>query len=625
MAVTRHCENLALRRPRHIPGLDALRALAITAVLIYHLRPATLTGGFIGVDVFFVVSGFLITTLLIREVAKSGRINLPQFWLRRARRLFPALFVCVVTSVSVALLVSSQLLVGIGRQTLGALTFSNNWLEIFAGSSYFARTSPQLFVNFWSLAVEEQFYLIWPLIFGLLLAILPNVRKRMGLVLAIAVVSAIWMGLNTSAGEDATRAYYGTDTHLFGLMLGIALAYLWQQHSILDTDEFRRYSPWLSVASFALVITLMVTVNEDSLWPFRGGLFLACLATTVLIATLIQGTNPALGVLESGPIRWIGERSYGIYLWHWPVILIADALTPSLVPDSGGWWTVRLLALVTILTIAAISYTYLETPIRKRGFLACGRSAWHALRYGGWGYRTVGATLAAFMVLTPVAIAVAPQKSETQLQIEAGEALLAQENPSSDVTAAADETGESVTPSSAPKPTVDANIDTSVPDGKDISCYGDSLIITTIHAIRDRFPDIAINAKSNRQWPDGKALVEADLAAGTVRRAVILAFGTNAGLNDEAMLRSILDQLGPTRQVVLVNIYGKSTWIDEVNATYARVASDYPNVIVANWHDAISAHRELLQADGVHPGIEGAHLYADTIKAAFTQLSEQLQ
>lgn len=609
MATSQERLDLSLQRAKHIPGLDALRALAITAVLIYHLRPATLTGGFIGVDVFFVVSGFLITTLLIREVAKTGRINLPKFWLRRARRLLPALFLCVITSVSIAMLTSFELLVGIGRQTLGALTFSNNWLEIFAGSSYFARTSPQLFVNFWSLAVEEQFYLFWPLLFALSLALIPKAANRAGVAAGLAVISALWMAWNVTPGEDATRAYYGTDTHLFGLTAGIALAFTWQRRSILDTPQWRRYSPLLSLGAFTLLATLMATVHEDSLWPFRGGLFLASISTTILIATLITGTHPALPVLESRPVRWVGERSYGIYLWHWPVILIADALTPALAPDSAGWWLVRALALATTLAIAAASYRYVETPIRKRGFITCARQARAALIQGGWPQRAVGAGVAVLVILTPVAIALAPAKSQTQAQIEAGEALLQKDS-------AGAQSSQVKNPPAA--------IDTTMPAGNEISAFGDSLIITTIHAMRDRFPDIDIDAKSNRQWPDGKAEVDKALAAGTVRRAVVLAFGTNAGLQDEAMVRGILDKLGPTRQIVLVNIYGKSTWIDEVNASYARIAADYPNVIVANWHDAIAKQRQLLQADGVHPGIEGAHLYADTVKAAFTDLSSQL-
>ncbi|MEO7449103.1 MAG: acyltransferase, partial [Humibacillus sp.] len=206
-------------------GLDGLRALAILSVLVYHLDAAWLPGGFLGVDVFFVVSGFLITTLLVREHHRTGRVSLSSFWLRRARRLLPALAVCVLTSVLIARVVNTDLLVQVGRQMLGALTFSTNWIEITAGSSYFDQTAPQLFMNFWSLAVEEQFYLVWPLVTIGLLTLAP--RLRVGAAVALGGGSALLMAALYVPDADATRVYYGTDTHLVGLMAGAALAFAW--------------------------------------------------------------------------------------------------------------------------------------------------------------------------------------------------------------------------------------------------------------------------------------------------------------------------------------------------------------------------------------------------------------
>ncbi|MEO7060002.1 MAG: acyltransferase [Lapillicoccus sp.] len=207
-----------------IEGLDGLRALAIAAVVAYHLDPTWLPGGFLGVDVFFVVSGFLITTLLVRESARPGGIAFGRFWVRRARRLLPALVVCVGVCVLVARLVHPDLLVHLGRQVVGALTFSTNWVEISAGSSYFDQTAPQLFMNMWSLAVEEQFYLVWPLVVAGLVAAALRPRVRVGMTLGVAALSTALMAWGFVAGQDPTRVYYGTDTHVMGLMLGAALA-----------------------------------------------------------------------------------------------------------------------------------------------------------------------------------------------------------------------------------------------------------------------------------------------------------------------------------------------------------------------------------------------------------------
>ena len=230
----------------HLDGLDGLRALAIGAVLVYHLDPSWLLGGFLGVDVFFVVSGFLITTLLQREALAHGRIAFGRFWTRRARRLIPALVVCVVVSTVAARVAHHDLVVHIGRQILGALTFSTNWVETAAGSSYFDQTAPQLFMSFWSLAVEEQFYLVWPLVVAVIMTTTllrgRRVAVGLGVSLGVALLSTALMALLYVPGEDATRVYYGTDTHVMGLMLGAALAFAWS-----SSWRTRYASVWLAV------------------------------------------------------------------------------------------------------------------------------------------------------------------------------------------------------------------------------------------------------------------------------------------------------------------------------------------------------------------------------------------
>ena len=208
---------------RRLPGLDGLRAIAVIVVIAFHFVPAAAPGGYLGVDVFFVISGFLITTLLLRERSRTGRVSVPRFWLRRARRLLPALAVVVLTCGAAAAVIGGDVLVHLGSQVLGAATFSSNWLYIVQGTSYFATTSPELFRNLWSLAVEEQFYLLWP---GLLILLL-FVRwrwLRVVIVSLLAVSSAVAMALLFTPPGDATRVYYGTDTHSFGLALGAAVA-----------------------------------------------------------------------------------------------------------------------------------------------------------------------------------------------------------------------------------------------------------------------------------------------------------------------------------------------------------------------------------------------------------------
>ena len=340
-----------------IPGLDGLRALAVVAVVVFHLNPAWLPGGFLGVDIFFVVSGFLITTLLVREHARTGRLDLPAFWARRARRLLPALLVVIPFSVLLAWVSERDLLVGIGPQVLGALTFSF-WVQIAAGSNYFAATSPQLLTNLWSLAVEEQFYLAWPLItLGLLIAI-RSARSRIGIVLILAAGSGFLMAARFDPEVGATRVYYGTDTHVFGLMIGAALALWW------TTPEIRGPAFWIArrrpatALALGVLAGLMWWLDESRPLTFRGGLVLASVASAVLIASAITGGTLARA-LDLPALRWIGERSYGIYLWHWPVILVVNA-DYGPVPGSAGFGWTRLWCVVVILALADLCYRLVE-------------------------------------------------------------------------------------------------------------------------------------------------------------------------------------------------------------------------------------------------------------------------
>ena len=219
--------SAALLAASRFRGLDGLRALAVLLVMAFHLLPGPVPGGYLGVDVFFVISGFLITGLLLRERDATGRIHLGSFWGRRARRLLPALALLLLVCCAAALALGGDRLLDLGRQVLGAATFSSNWLSIGAGSSYFAESAPELFRNLWSLAVEEQFYLFWPFAV-LLIALIPRRSLRFWLLVTLAVASALAMALLYSPSVDPTRVYYGTDTHSFGLALGAALAVLTQ-------------------------------------------------------------------------------------------------------------------------------------------------------------------------------------------------------------------------------------------------------------------------------------------------------------------------------------------------------------------------------------------------------------
>ncbi|MEO3935780.1 acyltransferase family protein [Dermatophilaceae bacterium Soc4.6] len=654
----------------HLAGLDGLRALAIGAVVLFHLDPTWLPGGFLGVDVFFVVSGFLITTLLVREAEQStshgpARIRLRRFATHRARRLLPALFACLTVSIVVARVVHPDLLVNVGREVVGALTFTTNWVEITAGSSYFDQTAPQLFMNLWSLAVEEQFYLVWPLaVLGLVIAVRrPSTRAAVALGLGFA--STALMALLVSRlgpGGDATRVYYGTDTHLVGLMLGAALAFTYAApgHGALGTDRWCSLRRPLLVGAAAGLGALLWWGGEDSPLTFRGGIALGSLATTVLLAGLLP--TEAVGdvgrasrwrlLMDSPALRWVGRRSYGIYLWHWPVIVITGLDQPT-APGTSAHLLAKAWAVLVTLALADLSYRFLEAPVRLWGFRGVALIVVRGLFSPFTRVpRVVVGTSAVVLALAVGVVLTAPDRTETQRMLEANQqaaesapgipaapgltvpSILGAAGAGGPTTPATPAPSASAGTPAAPDPSGTAPAATptagapsraelaayTMPSGQEMDIFGDSIVVASINALQYYFPGIRSDARSNRQWSDGLTQVTAH--AGDLRRAVVVDFGTNAGV-DEAAAKRVLDLIGTKRMVVLVTIYGRASWIDAANASLSRIATGRDNVVVADWHSAISAHPELLQSDGIHPSITGAHLFAKTIRAALAQLSER--
>jgi peptidoglycan/LPS O-acetylase OafA/YrhL len=602
-------------------GLDGLRAIAVVLVVVYHLFPPALSGGFIGVDVFFVISGFLITSLLLRRRTTTGSVALGRFWQRRARRLLPALAVVVAVCSTLAWLVGGDALVRLDAQVLGAATFSYNWVSLAGGGGYFSAAAPELFRNFWSLAVEEQFYVLWPLLFPLFLLI-PRAWGRAAAACALALASAAWMGVVVSRGGDLTRAYFGTDTHAFGLLLGVALAFLlapvlsaaassrdaatrprWTQ-----TVRARRVVEVAGVAAVAAIVLLGSLPAAGSAPGFPGTLLAASILTAVAITA---GVWPGAGfgrALDVAPLRWIGDRSYGIYLWHWPLLVLATAVLPeatvATVPASVGFGVLAL-----TLAASALSFRYIETPVRRHGFRVSVRALWRRLQGGPRArLRVLGAALAGVLMLagTGAALAAAPDESSAEAAVEAGRRALAQSRVSPEIT---------------PSPRSTAAPDGSVP-GEQISAIGDSVMLASAGGLMERLPGIDIDAEVSRPMRAGPRIVEALAADGRLRRCVVIALGTN-GAVDPVDLDRIAADLGPDRDLVLVSAYAPRDWIPGVNAELQAFAAARPNVVVADWAGAIASHEDLLAGDRIHPGEAGGRLFAEAVAEAVDHVAAE--
>ncbi|MBD8023772.1 acetyltransferase [Microbacterium sp. Sa1CUA4] len=657
--------------PSRYAGLDGLRAVAVALVLVYHLfPPALLPGGFVGVDVFFVISGFLITSLLLREHESTGRIRLGAFWVRRARRLLPAMALVVTVCSSIAWLIGGDVLLRLGEQVFGAATFSYNWVSISGDVGYFGSAAPELFRNFWSLAVEEQFYVLWPLVLPLFL-LLPRGAARAAAAVALAAASAAWMAGLVSAGGDVTRAYFGTDTHSFGILLGVALAFLldgllrparqevaaapipsvtpppgWTivlpaslraapptRPAWIDSKAARTVTGWLGIVSLAGIAVCASLPAGDDAATFPGALLAASVFTALaIVAGVWPGSwfGPALDVR---PLKWVGDRSYGIYLWHWPLLVLATAALPASGITTTQLW-IGLGVLAVTLVAAEASFRFVETPVRRLGFLASLRRLRDLVRADSRGrLRAVGVVTAGVFVLggTSAAIAAAPAESSSESAVAAGQAALEQANrrPTGAATPAP-VAPEPVAPApvapAAPAPGIAAPAPTGGPlttkpspvpqptpvTGDEITAVGDSVMLASVPALFERLPGIQVDAEVSRSTWAGPGILEGLAARGELRPYVVVALGTNGPVDQDALAR-MAEITGPDRHLILVNAYAPRDWIPGVNADLAAFAKSRPGVVVADWSAAISSRADLLAGDSIHPDAGGATVFAEVV------------
>ncbi|MGV3464386.1 MAG: acyltransferase family protein, partial [Heyndrickxia sp.] len=358
--------TLHAEKKRYIHSLDGLRALAVFSVIFYHLGFGWASGGFLGVCVFFVLSGYLITDLLISEKEGTGKIDLKSFWYRRARRLLPAMFTLLIVLLCWVVLFDRHFLSSLRGDMIAASLYFSNWWYIFHHVSYFESfNSPSLLTHFWSLAVEEQFYLLWPLLIVIGLKFL---SKRMVLFLTLfaASLSGITMAFLYQPGMDPSRVYYGTDTRAFSLLIGAALALCWPTNKLAVKVPFKSRVFLNLVGGFGLLILLwmLVHTNQYENFLYLGGMVLLSVVTAILLAALVHPASSISRIFDLKPLRFLGVRSYGIYLWHYPIIMLT---TPAVHTEGISIFRV-LFQIALIILLSSLSYTFIENPIRKNGF-----------------------------------------------------------------------------------------------------------------------------------------------------------------------------------------------------------------------------------------------------------------
>ena len=610
------------KKRRYITGLDGIRAIAVIMVLAYHLKLALFKSGFLGVTVFFVLSGYLITGILISEVEEEGTIDLKNFWLRRIRRLVPAVMSMAVVIIFVSAVVNKIIFTKGCKDFLASVLGFNNWWQIFNKVSYFeAAGVPSPFTHCWSLAIETQFYLIYPLI---LLGIYKLAKSRgegrakrgllfAGVTLLLALISVILMIVLFDPQQDASRVYYGTDTRAFSLLFGALLAILWD-YRMVPRRLSASVNMVLGSVSFAVLLVMTIAINGSSNFWYRGGQFVGTILTVLVIYTVL-GRKTWLSRFLSNPVlKWIGDRSYSIYLWHYPIILLISK------GIKASWW-ITLIEIVLSVVLAELSYRFIETPIRhgiigeylnilrsrpksrqeKKRQVQVARRSLKVMA----GTFVLTVSLILCMVFVPKKNALDTlQKRETKAK-ETGkmtEEQLAKQkangSESDDTICTADLT------------------DDEILEGLNLLLIGDSIAVDVTDDFYEMFPNSVSDTKIGRITSLGKQVLDSYIDEKKWEgEGVIFASLSDSPINGE--LEDIREKIGKDMPLFLTTVrIPHETFEEESNSKIKKFVEENDHTYLIDWYAASEGHDEYFDADDTHLLPAGAKAYAKCIKEA---------
>jgi len=641
-----------ISRVPYLPGLDGLRALAVIAVIVYHANPSWLPGGFLGVEVFFVISGYLITLLLVAEHERDDSVDLRAFWARRARRLLPALFVMMALLVVWSAFFERDALGALRGDVIAGALYGSNWFQVWIGAGYTAVNDFAPLRHLWSLAVEEQFYVIWPVV---MLIVLRAGRQRLprvamwfaGIAFAIAVAVALLMPsgpigtcvetpnsfwtIGDRCISKVDLLYLSTPTRATGLLLGAALALVWRPFALLR-GPMRKKGPLLDPLALIGLLGLMFLAwnskilklkGEEGLHAdpllFRGGLFLTGLLTLLLISAVAHQKAFSGRILGTTALRVIGERSYGLYLFHWPVFqaLRHEAGIALQLHEFIG-------AMAVTVVITEISYRYVELPIRERRFResmqSLLRSGPGALRRRG-AFGVLSATIVAVPAFSVVSLASAELKPNlVQATLDEAEGVVI--DVLDEVTAVTSSTSVPSTTtapasntSAAPEATTTTSTTTTVPPPLyEVFALGDSVMKGAAPVLAER--GIVVDAEESRQ---GKLAAEIFVQLrdlGVRMNVAVVHVGTNGPMSNET-LDLMMSALQEVPRVIVLTGRGNRDWIDPNNFRIRSLPERYPNVVVLDWQLVSElCSGKCFAGDGIHLDRDGRTFYADQISLA---------
>ena len=575
---------------RYIPGIDGLRAIAVIGVILYHLNIPWFQGGFSGVTVFFVLSGYLITDILIDEWNKNNKINYLRFMIRRFRRLAPALMVMIFFVTVWVTILDHPSFEKLRSDLLPSLLYLTNWWYIFREVSYFDSFGPASpLTHIWSLAIEEQFYLIWPPLVILGFTFIKRKRFRVLAILVGVIISAWLMMFYYIPGQDPSRVYYGTDTRAFSLLLGAALAFVWPSQRLSKTLP-KHASVVLEIVGISglllLVIMFSVTSQFDH-FHYQGGMLLLSILTSLVVAALAHPASKLAKWLSIKPLQWIGVRSYGIYLWHYPIIILT---TPIVNTDGISLWRITFQIAAT-LVVSALSYRFVEEPIRT------GRikfTVTNLKKLTVFQQRLVfGSCVIIFAIVIGIGVYVAAKPTV--------------------ITAKPPVTIETIKEIEIDKePIIDPVLEEEPNEPeKSITVIGDSILYDIAPFFKNHYPEAIIDFRVGRQMAEVPDVIQDLESNGQLGEYVVIQLGTNGPFSKTDLIQ-VIEQLGD-KKVFLINCRVPRQWEITVNRTLEEVVASMPNTVLVDWYSASAGHAEFFANDGVHLTKVGGETYANLL------------
>lgn len=577
--------------PRYMPGLDGVRAVAVIAIIIYHLNPQWLSGGFLGVDTFFVISGYLITSLLLTEYHNTGKIELMSFWLRRVKRLIPAVLFLVMGVIVLSLIFMPTEIQKVRADTIAAIFYVSNWWYIMQNVDYFEQFAVQPLKHLWSLAIEEQFYLVFPIVLLSLLSFIRRLKSIRIIFLILLVISMIAMMVLYVPNENVARVYFGTDTRIQTLLMGVLLALVWPPFQLKAkvNRQMRTMIDTAGVVGLAILFICFKFVSETNSILYYGGFFLISTVTLLVIASSVHPSGYFAKFLGNKVFTFIGSRSYSLYLWHYPIIvLIHHQFVQGQIPPL-----VYVVEILLMVLMAEFSYKFIEQPFRKEGFNIF---AFNHLK--NWRSQKVLRTWLVIILLIP-----------TLLVMVGGFNRFAQKNSTRVTEVNTEEIDKLIT---QPLPLPQLVIDGFVVKGNKQKyaswkplLIGDSVMVDIVDDFRSFVPKADINGKVGRQLVEATSLAKRQYQSYRDKNdIVVLELGTNGDFTEE-QLNSLLEQFGEA-DIYLVNTRVPRSYESHVNQVLAKAAKKRANVTLVDWYSRSENHTEYFAPDGIHlqpPGV----------------------